>query len=191
MELDARELDAAAVTSLLLTRVAGGDRDAFTELYRRTNDRLIGVVMPIVRDRETAADIAHDVLAHAWCNSGHFSADRGNGFTWLAVIARRRAIDRLLADQRYRHKHLREAAQQSMPERSPVEDAIIATESRDHIGRLLGGLTAIERASVVAVYYRGLSQPEAASVAGVPLPTFKSRIQAGMRRLRREIATAA
>ncbi|HEY8546554.1 MAG TPA: sigma-70 family RNA polymerase sigma factor [Acidimicrobiales bacterium] len=85
----------------LATRARGGDGAAFAELFDRWFDRAYDVAWHIVRNRDTAADVAQDTFATAWQSIGTLRRPDAFG-GWVLRIARNKALNRLAADQRAR-----------------------------------------------------------------------------------------
>jgi RNA polymerase sigma-70 factor (ECF subfamily) len=80
-----------------LSAVAAGDRAALGDVYRMTAAKLFGVCVRILGDRAEAEDVLQDVYLTVWHKAGTFDPVRASPITWLATIARNRAIDRLRA----------------------------------------------------------------------------------------------
>jgi RNA polymerase sigma-70 factor (sigma-E family) len=72
----------------------------------------------------------------------------------------------------------------------PETDGLVASDERDELRRLLGGLSPRERAVVVLRYYCDQSEQETAETLGIPLGTVKSTCARALARLRVE-ATAS
>lgn len=79
--------------SVLLQRVAQGDRRAFKALYEATAPKLLGIALRIRRDRAGAEEIVQDVFLRVWRKAGSYSPEAGSPLAWLATITRYRAID--------------------------------------------------------------------------------------------------
>ena len=80
---------------------------------------------------------------------------------------------------------------ETLPEVSASESADVgAADERDELRRLLGGLSAKERAVVVLRYYCDLSEQDAATTLGVPVGTVKSTCSRALSRLRVEIGVS-
>jgi RNA polymerase sigma-70 factor, ECF subfamily len=83
----------SGLLAALIAAVSGGDRRAFKALYDATAPKLFGVVLRIDRDRAVAEEVLQDVFLRVWQNAGSYAPDAGQPMTWLASIARYRAID--------------------------------------------------------------------------------------------------
>ena len=83
----------------LIVACAAGDRAAFRRLYELSSSQVFGVLVAMLRDRQSAADVAQEVYVAVWRNAASFRPERGSALAWLMTIARNRAIDRLRADR--------------------------------------------------------------------------------------------
>lgn len=177
--------------TVLLERVATGDAVAFARLYELAVPRLVGLAVTVVGDHHHGEDIAQDVMAHVWAHPEQFTRTCGDGWSWLLTLTHRRAIDLYRAQARRRDKHQRHATLAPVRCVLTPEDHVLAAADRAVIYALLDRLTDRQRRSVAEVYYRDRSQPQAALAEGVPLPTFKSRLQGALTHLRRQLAEVA
>jgi RNA polymerase sigma-70 factor (ECF subfamily) len=174
-----RELDA------LLARTALGDRAAFARLYELSSGPLFAVVLRIQRDRALAEDLLQEIYVNVWKAAGGFDAARSQPMTWLASIARNRAIDSL---RRARTQPTLLSATQDddaddgspdAVERAadagpgPLELLDRACDARE-LQRCMEGLTRAQRQSVALAFYEGLSHAEVAEHLREPLGTVKS-----------------
>ena len=108
--------------------------------------------------------------------------------TWLASLARNRAIDRIRAKQR--QARLRDALEvdttRNTESDAPV-DGRTAASRRDEcraVREAVIELTPIQREAIEMAYFHGLTQQEIAEKLGEPVGTVKARIRRGIRRLR-------
>ena len=77
----------------LLARVAKQDRNAFSALYAATSAKLYGVVWRILPAKDRAEDVLQDVYVRIWNRAASFDPAKASPITWMATIARNRAID--------------------------------------------------------------------------------------------------
>ena len=178
---DARSGDAEAdLDAALVGRMADGDRAAMAELYERHSGVLLGLALRIVRERREAEDLLHDVFLEAWRAAKDFDPKRGRVRTWLAIRMRSRALD------------LKKSARVSRNAGDAGLDVVIddsVTPSPDH-ARIRAALTALgpdQRTVLELAYFEGLSCTEIARRISIPVGTVKSRIAAGLERLRAQV----
>lgn len=167
--------DAALVMAL-----AAGDRDALSELYRRHGATLLGLAVRIVRNRREAEDLLHDVFLEAWRSARDFDPKRGRVRTWLAIRMRSRALD--LQKSARVSRNAGDAGLEVLPDERE-------RPSPDHtrIRAAIADLSADQRTVVELAYFDGLSCSEIASKIAIPIGTVKSRLAAGMQRLRERL----
>ncbi|HVL42875.1 MAG TPA: sigma-70 family RNA polymerase sigma factor [Brevundimonas sp.] len=172
----------AALTAAL-QRVASGDRRALEEVYRRTSGKLFGVVLRILPDRQEAEDVLQDVYLTVWRKADKFDADRASPITWLAALARNRAIDRIRS--RGGRVFVSDEAVATRPDAGPLPgDELEAGEAADRIHTCLDQLEP-ERADVVRqAFFGGMTYDALANRVGVPLGTMKSWMRRSLLRLR-------
>src|SRR5258708_24626128 len=76
-----------------LKAVSNGDRAAFERLYGATRAKLYGVVLRILRRHDLADEVMQEVYLKIWNSAGQFNPGVASPITWMASIARNRAID--------------------------------------------------------------------------------------------------
>ena len=167
----------------LLKAVARGDEQALAQLYDSYRLILFGLLVRILNSREEAEDVLQEVFLQVWRRARDFDETRGKPFTWLVTLARSRAIDRLRslgARDRVAQASVREAAEE-------VSDAARDTfrsEQRALVTSALSQLPEEQKRPLVLAYFDGLTQSEIAAKLGAPLGTVKTRMRAGMIKLR-------
>ena len=83
---------------LLVEQAAGGDGEALSALYDETSARVFGLASRILRDQSAAEDVVIDVYMQLHRGTARYDAVKGHPLTWLMMLTRSRAIDRLRAD---------------------------------------------------------------------------------------------
>lgn len=175
--------EARARLSAALSRVAGGERAALHDVYQRTSAKLFGICLRISGDREAAEDILQEVYVSVWRRAGRFDADRASPITWLAAIARNRAIDWRRANGRAPAQPL-DSAMAVADERPIAFASMVAEQDRSRLHGCLDTLEDRQRESIRAAFFDGLTYSELAERGAVPLGTMKSWIRRGLMRLK-------
>jgi RNA polymerase sigma-70 factor (ECF subfamily) len=162
----------------LIERVAGGDRRAFDELYRRYARAVLGLAVRRLGDRGRAEDATQEAFVAIWRSARTFDSGRGNGAPWLYAVARNAITDGL----RRTPSPVAELEDGPGAGPDPSEQAETSwTAWRVH--RALEVLPEHERPVIELAYWRGLSQSEIAERMGIPLGTVKTRTRSALARL--------
>ena len=178
-----RRQDDRAVAEAIAS-AARGEREALRLLYDLTAPKLFALCLRIVGDKGEAEEVLQDVYVTAWQRAGSFDAERASGFTWLTVIARSRAIDRLRSAGRRRPAAPLDDA---LEVRDPGEDALTRLEGAEERNRLLHCLAELEERQAQAIrsaFFGGHTYAELAELSAVPLGTMKSWIRRGLMQLK-------
>jgi RNA polymerase sigma-70 factor (ECF subfamily) len=169
----------------LVALVARGDEPALAELYDRHGRVAYGLAFRVVRDERLAEDAVQDAFLSVWRTAAGFRAERGKASTWIFTLAHRRAVDTVRREERRRADPLRDEAHAALAdERGSTEDAAWERFERERVLAALAQLPDQQREAIELAYYGGYSQSELAERLGVPLGTIKSRMFAGLARLR-------
>src|SRR3954447_18461302 len=171
----------------LIAAIGRGDEDSLAELYDRYGRIAYGVALRILRDPALAQDAVQDAFLAAWRTAVSFDPGRGKAATWLLMIVHRRAVALVRREERGRAETLDDAPVASGDE---TDEEVILREERRRVQSALEVLTDSEREAIELAYYGGLSQSEIAERLGVPLGTVKSRMFAGLARLRDALGEA-
>ena len=178
-----------AVTSdVLLSRSCGGDDDAFTVLYARCFGRVFESVRSVLRDPAQSEEVAQEVMLELWQNGAKYDVRRAQVTTWLGIIARRRAIDRVRAAESSRTRDLRIGIRDWQEH---VDDVALAVETRLRLDAALRALRDIpvpQRKAIELCYLGEFSRAEVAHALNVPLSTANWHIREGLSRLRALLA---
>lgn len=175
--------DARAHLAETLIAVGGEDRAAFHELYRLTSAKLFGIALRICGNREAAEDVLHEVYLTIWRRAGAWEPGRASPITWLATIARNRAIDWRRSQGLRRAQPIEDAP--DLPDPAPdAERLLVAKGERHTLVDCMGELDARQHDAIRTAFFNGLTYGEIAEVRGVPLGTVKSWIRRGLARLK-------
>lgn len=178
---DADDARARLVEALVAT--GGEDRAAFRTLYQLTSAKLFGVCLRICGDRQAAEDVLSDVYMTVWKRAGAFEPGRASPISWLATIARNRAIDWRRSAARRPSGAVDEISEIADDAPSAVDRLLLDERER----RLYGCLDQLEdrqRDAIRTAFFDGLTYAEIAARRDVPLGTMKSWVRRGLLRLR-------
>jgi RNA polymerase sigma-70 factor, ECF subfamily len=165
----------------LLAAIARGDEGALAQLYDRYGRVAYGLALRILRDPTLAEDAVQDAFLAAWRTATAFDPRRGKASTWLLTFVHRRAVDLVRREERRRGEPLEDAP---VATGDATDEEAIVLDERRRVRAALEVLAPNEREAIELAYYGGLSQSEIAERLGVPLGTVKSRMFAGLARLR-------
>jgi RNA polymerase sigma-70 factor (ECF subfamily) len=169
----------------LVALVARGDETALAELYDRVGRVAYGIAYRILRDERLAEDAVQEGFLGVWRAAAAFRPERAKASTWIVTLVHRRAVDIVRREERRRAEPLEADARPDTadPAGSAADTAWLGFE-RDRIQTALRSLPDAQREALELAYYGGYSQTEVAERLGVPLGTIKSRMFAGLARLR-------
>jgi RNA polymerase sigma-70 factor (ECF subfamily) len=178
----------------LVRRMATGDEAALGELHDRFATLVHSVVLRIVGDREDAEEVLEETFWQAWRQAGRYQEGRGGIGTWLVMMARSRAVDRVRSRRRFREERWAELPGPAETDSGGWDeapgplDSAEADEVRRVVAAAVAGLPPEQRQTVELAYFRGMSQTEIAEATGQPLGTVKTRARLALAKLRDALA---
>lgn len=176
--------DAARIATLL-RRIAAGDRAAFASLYDATSPAVYGMLVGMLRSPAVAEEVAQEVYVEVWRKAGSFDPARGSAETWISLLARSRALDRIRSDRSYagavdRAGSSITAAELIGENRDDPAEAASLAQRRRLVRAALREMPEEQRTAVMLSFFGGLSHSEIAEREQIPLGTVKSRIRSGL-----------
>ncbi|HEY7707285.1 MAG TPA: sigma-70 family RNA polymerase sigma factor [Gaiellaceae bacterium] len=169
----------------VLEAVGRGDHDALGELYDRFGRMAYGLAFRILRDRTLAEDAVQEAFLAVWRSADAYKRERAKPSTWILTVVHRRAVDLVRREDRRRGEPLESAPE---PSTGPADEDAVLRDRRAAVQAALTELPGDQRQALELAYYGGLTQSELAERLGVPLGTIKSRMFAGLGRLRELLA---
>jgi RNA polymerase sigma-70 factor (ECF subfamily) len=172
----------------LLAAMALGDPDAGLVLVRRHQRAVYGLAYGMVGDAALADDVAQEAFVRVWRHAAVFDRRRGTASAWMLTITRNLAIDALrtrravptdpddLVDLRPTHSR-----------GAPDEQAVL-TDASERVRRALADLPEPQRRAVVLASFYGRTAEEISVQERIPVGTAKTRIRAGLGKLRTALA---
>ncbi|MFE7854156.1 RNA polymerase sigma factor [Streptomyces sp. NPDC057403] len=164
------ELDEAE----LVRRVAGGDRSAFDELYRRTSPWMAVRLRRRCADDDVVADVLQETYLAVWRGAGSYagSVTGGSAVGWLWTVAANRLVDALR--RRARQERIPPVA--LTPATVPAaEDEVLAHRVDQDFEQALLRLPVELRQVMQAMVLDGLSVRQTSVLLNTPEGTVKTR----------------
>ncbi|MEM6458343.1 MAG: sigma-70 family RNA polymerase sigma factor [Planctomycetota bacterium] len=166
----------------LMPRIAAGDRAAVSQCLARYRGLVWSLARRSLADVGEAEDLVQEVFIELWRKADRFDPARGKETTFVAVLTRRRVIDRLRR-KRTRPEPVEVATDQ--PGSSAGPDAL--AEIGDELGRVRAALAELRPDQADALRLAvcdGLTHAETAERLNLPLGTVKTHVRRGLQKLR-------
>jgi RNA polymerase sigma-70 factor (ECF subfamily) len=182
---------AAPSDEALLAGVAQGDNEASVAFVRRYQKRVFGLAYSMIGDTEAAEEVTQEALIRVWRHAPVFDARRGSVTTWVLTITRNLSIDALRLRRAVpidpdEFLTLGLISNEGLPEESAM-----AGESVPALRAALATLPADQRRALVLAAVWGKTAAEISESESIPLGTAKTRIRAGMSKLRAAMTDSA
>lgn len=171
----------------LARRLADSDGSALSQLYQRFGRPCYSLARRICGDDGLAEDVVQEVFLTLWRDPRRFDPARGSFATWLLTLIHHKAVDAVRRESTVRRRVVPapEAGEDWSPTPVPGADqAAIARVAAGQVRAALHELPVEQRQVLALAYFGGHTQREIAVLTSVPLGTVKSRMFAGVQRLR-------
>lgn len=171
----------------LVVAIGRFQTEALAEAYRRHAGAVFGLARRLLIDTMLAEEIVQEVFLRLWNTPEKFDPERGTLRSYLLAQCHGRAVDLLRSEgsrRRREERDLRKTAEAGYDLEHEVWDLTVAEQVKDAIM----ALPATERQAIELAYLGGHTYREVATMLDQPEGTVKSRIRAGLRRLREDLA---
>ena len=170
----------------LVARLADRDARALDGLYARHGRPAYALARRICADDGLAEDVVQEVFLVLWRDPSRFDPARGSVISWLLTLVHHKAVDavRREATRRRHHVSTDEPDERAATPTPAADRAALGSVIGEQVRAALGRLPREQRQALGLAYYGGYTQREVASLTGVPIGTVKSRMFAGVGRLR-------
>ncbi len=170
----------------LLPEIARGRPEAVEACLARYSALVWGLARRFLNNPSDAEDAVQEIFVDVWSNAARFDPDTASEKTFIAMIARRRLIDR---GRRARARPAPDALPDANEMLADVgADQTAEVERRDEasrIERLLDGLRPEQQRVIRLSVFESLSHAEIAERLEMPLGTVKTHIRRGLIEIRR------
>jgi RNA polymerase sigma-70 factor (ECF subfamily) len=184
--MDSDELQAASDATLVVA-ISRYRHEALAEAYRRPAGAVFGLARRLLADASSAEEIVQEVFLRLWNHPEKFDHERGTLRSYLLAQCHGRSVDLLRSETSRRlreERDVRRAAEAGYD----LEHEVLDLSQAERVKAALDQLPDQERRAISLAYFGGHTYREVATILDQPEGTVKSRIRAGLRRLRTELA---
>jgi len=170
------------VAQVILQRIADGDKNAVQDCLDKYSGLIWSLARRMCRNTADAEDAVQEIFIDIWKNAGRFDETQASETTFIAMIARRRLIDRL-------RKVTRQPDIDSLedilhePSKDVSEDILTCIEAKE-AAKAMKGLRIEQRQAIYLSVVQGCSHQEIADALNMPLGTVKTHIRRGLMQMR-------
>jgi len=166
----------------LISEVASDNENALSKLYDESIKLTYSLAMQILSNASEAEEVALDVYKYVWKNASSYDPGRSNPATWLVMLIRSRAIDKLRSSNIPIKLSSTFEEELSKTETSP-EDTVMGLEQRKFVQDALSSLNPKQRRVIELVYFYQFRQSEVANMLDIPIGSVKSTIRLAKEKL--------
>ncbi|MDQ3220683.1 MAG: sigma-70 family RNA polymerase sigma factor [Acidobacteriota bacterium] len=162
----------------ILQRIAAGDQNAVQDCCRIYGGLVWSLARRMLRNSDDAEDAVQEIFFDIWKNAERFDATKSSETTFVAMIARRRLIDRIRFSQR---RISTDSLEDVLTE--PVDRSDENVQTCLEAGEALKALKALrpeQRQVLELSIIQGLSHQEISDTTGMPLGTVKTHARRGI-----------
>lgn len=166
----------------LIKGSAKGNIEALSALYDKYSPLLFTLIKKIVSNKEAANKVLEEVFLIIWKKAEKFNFNSGNVYTWMAALAKNKAIDHL---RRMTNKITEPYTDEYentciIPLLSPIIEPLTYEDALANAGKIENALYCLTEAQQITfyiAYYEGLTEEEIAQRLNIPVQTVKLKIQ--------------
>jgi RNA polymerase sigma-70 factor, ECF subfamily len=170
------------LTQAVLHRIASGDRSAVQDCLNKYGGLVWSIARKMLRNSEDAEDAVQEIFVDIWKNAARFDESQASETTFIAMIARRRIIDRIrFSSRRITADSLDDVLLEPFTRSDKdLQVSVEAKEAAEAVRELRPEQQQVLKLSIV----QGMSHQEIADATGMPIGTVKTHARRGMMQVR-------
>ena len=170
------------MTLSILHRIAQGDKNAVEECLNKYGGLVWSLARKMFSNTEDAEDAVQEIFVEIWKNADRFDAEQASETTFVALIARRRLIDRLRrANRRIATDSLEDIPVE--PSQRADNDLLNCIEANE-AAKALQEIRPEQKRVLLLSIVQGYSHQEIADALQMPLGTVKTHARRGILQVR-------
>ncbi|MFM9905866.1 MAG: RNA polymerase sigma factor [Pyrinomonadaceae bacterium] len=173
------------MTQAILQRIADGDRNAIQECLDKYGGLIWSIARKMLRNTEDAEDAVQEIFVDIWKNAERFDDSKSSETTFIAMIARRRIIDRIrYSTRRISADSLDDVLLEPFTRADKaMQVSIEASQAAEAMRTLRPEQQQVLRLSII----QGMSHQEISDATGMPLGTVKTHSRRGLLQVRQNM----
>lgn len=171
------------MTQAILHRIASGDRSAVQECLTKYGGLVWSIARKLLRNSNDAEDAVQEIFVDIWKNSASFDESKSSETTFIAMIARRRIIDRIrYSTRRISADSLDDVLLEPFTRSDQdLQISVEAKEAAEAIRELRPEQQQVLRLSII----QGMSHQEISEATGMPIGTVKTHVRRSLMQVRK------
>jgi RNA polymerase sigma-70 factor (ECF subfamily) len=186
--MSAPDLTTASDAALVVS-ISRYHQEALAEAYRRHGGAVFGLARRLLNDPGIAEELVQEVFLRLWNQPEKFDPARGSLRAYLLAHCHGRSVDVLRSDSSRRRREQRDA-QRTAEAGYDLEHEVWDLSVAEHVRTAVQALPKGERDAIELAYFGCYTYREVAQLLEQPEGTVKSRIRAGLRRMRETLIGA-
>lgn len=169
----------------ILERIAKGDKSAVQDCLDAYGGLVWSLARRMLANADDAEDAAQEIFIDIWKNAERFDAAQASETTFVAMIARRRLIDRMRRTQRQPGLDSLDdmTIEPARDDHHQIQTSVEAREAAEAMNELRPEQRQVLQLSIV----QGLSHQEIADLTGMPIGTVKTHARRGLIQIRESL----
>lgn len=170
------------MTQAILQRIANGDRNAVEDCLKTYGGLVWSIARKLLRNYDEAEDAVQEIFVDIWKNAARFDESKASETTFVAMIARRRLIDKIRYSKR-------------RPSAESLDDVLLEPFTRsdqkmqmcieaNEAAKAMQNLRPEQQQVLKLSIIHGMSHQEISEATGMPLGTVKTHARRGILQVR-------
>lgn len=173
------------MTQAILHRIASGDRAAVQDCLNKYGGLVWSIARKLLRNADDAEDAVQEVFVDVWKNAARFDESQASETTFIAMLARRRIIDRIrYSARRISADSLDDVLLEPFTRADKaMQMSVEAQEAAEAMRKLRPEQQQVLKLSII----QGMSHQEIADATGMPIGTVKTHARRGLMQVRENL----